>query len=1105
MKKLIALAVILSGILALNVTAQNIGTVITNGLFEPYGVAVDATNNVYVTDSGGIYDQDSEPGRIMKYDANTGQVTLFANGFLSPQGLVYVPARKGLVIADAGQHKIFSVTIDGVVSLLAGGDQSVTGPVDGTGAAAGFNSPAGLAVDTNGIVYVADMGNNAIRKIDLAGKVTTVIASPVLYRPTGVAVDSVANRVFIADTGNHAIRAYSLVTSNLSIIAGSGDSFIYGNKDSAQGANALFNAPRGLLWVGGKVGLLVCDTGNQALRRVYLPTTNSLTFAVTNYANSASANLGEPISLATDIWGNFYLTDLLNPSSDLFKGSLKNVTLYPPQPKIATPIIGQVTLVSNIFNEMITKLIPITNELYFNNVSITVMPQVSGVETLYTISTDDTIDPRSSSEAKSAVDYSDGMKADPMKFTIIESYKTNLYIKAYSRANGRISSDLATAQVAFKVAKPIILGDDPTSVQVTGTTTNSVLFRTSDGSNPINGANGIRSDWDDSSLFKIQMNQDTVTLKVQAYKNGYQDSELAERSYKLTDIKASLIGVTTDYVGGIGATVLVPIQIKLLNNVGLRSLQFRVEVTPLAGAPAILDRFVPVPYNATNDYITFTGNANPGVSTYNANSYSFADASGVITRGLAISYISTNANFYVNQDWATVALVAVPVPPTATEGKQYEIKVLAPSATSDGLHTPVNMEPNLPRKLDVKNVSYMVGDCDLSSKRWYNAGGYGDDQLQNNDVNNIYAASLGVRVPFNFSDVFDAMDAYPLDYGTTAGGDGQIRFLDWQVILFRSLSLHKNADLARSLGLGNNTHNWRRHWGIGGRRVAESTTNGTPSSLAQLVAIDPNNTGWNVQGTIEAKPMGNVVPGSTINVPVFARGTAGMKISGLQFRAVVVPEAGAPELELPAKFVADANLPAPMGIQGLPKNEVAAGWSFFQNPLNIKDSQLIGYVQMAIPASAQSGQYYTVHFANADGANDFTAQFDIEAMPCRVNVGTPATTGRVCPDGWKARYFGSYDSPKAGENVCAAGDGFTNLQKYLSGMNPTQYAWRFKMSDGKFIMRWFAENGQNYIVERSTDLLKWEKVAAQTGADLIQEFADAKSSGNTVYYRIRKA
>ncbi|MFT4617478.1 MAG: sugar lactone lactonase YvrE, partial [Ilumatobacter sp.] len=120
-------------------------------------------------------------------------------------------------VADTGNQLIRKITSAGVVTTLAG-TAGATGSADGTGAAARFDSPSGVAVDGSGNVYVADTGNQLIRKITSAGVVTTLAgtagatgsadgtgAAASFDFPFGVAVDGSGN-VYVADAINHLIR-----------------------------------------------------------------------------------------------------------------------------------------------------------------------------------------------------------------------------------------------------------------------------------------------------------------------------------------------------------------------------------------------------------------------------------------------------------------------------------------------------------------------------------------------------------------------------------------------------------------------------------------------------------------------------------------------------------------------------------------------------------------------------------------------------------------------------------------------------------------------------------------------------------------------------------
>ncbi len=128
-----------------------------------------------------------------------------------------VDSAGNVYVADAIDSRIQKVTPAGVVTTLAG-TAGAPGSADGTGSAASFNWPSGVAVDGAGNVYVADTDNSTIRKVTPAGMATTLpgtagatgsadgTGSPqALTTHSGVAVDSAGN-VYVADTGNSTIR-----------------------------------------------------------------------------------------------------------------------------------------------------------------------------------------------------------------------------------------------------------------------------------------------------------------------------------------------------------------------------------------------------------------------------------------------------------------------------------------------------------------------------------------------------------------------------------------------------------------------------------------------------------------------------------------------------------------------------------------------------------------------------------------------------------------------------------------------------------------------------------------------------------------------------------
>ena len=189
----------------------------------PAGVAVDPAGNVFVADSQNCTIRKITPAGIVSTLAGSPGLkgrtdgTGSAASFFDPENLA-IDAAGNLYIADGAGNIIRKVTPAGVVTTLAGA--AASGTANGTGPAARFNLPAGIAVDGDGNVYIGDYNNNAVRKITAAGAVTTLAGLPGPRNfgfvdgtgtgarfdgPTGLAVDATGT-VYVADSNNNAIR-----------------------------------------------------------------------------------------------------------------------------------------------------------------------------------------------------------------------------------------------------------------------------------------------------------------------------------------------------------------------------------------------------------------------------------------------------------------------------------------------------------------------------------------------------------------------------------------------------------------------------------------------------------------------------------------------------------------------------------------------------------------------------------------------------------------------------------------------------------------------------------------------------------------------------------
>jgi len=254
----------------------------------PYAVAVDSNQNVYVTDT--------LDNSVRKITPN-GTATTIATGFNNPEGIA-VDSLGNVYVSDTNNSVIKKIVLStGAVSVYAG-TLGVTGSASGAALASTFNYPAGIATDAAGNVYVADYDNNTIRLITVAtGQVSTLAgngsatfvnaanASASFNHPDGVTVDSGGN-VYVVDTSNQLIRRISGGT--VTTVAGSfNPTTVSGVIGSANGAGAVasFFYPQGIA-AAPTGSVYVADTGNHEIRLITTPTS---TPTVSLYAGGEGA------------------------------------------------------------------------------------------------------------------------------------------------------------------------------------------------------------------------------------------------------------------------------------------------------------------------------------------------------------------------------------------------------------------------------------------------------------------------------------------------------------------------------------------------------------------------------------------------------------------------------------------------------------------------------------------------------------------------------------------------------------------------------------------------------------------------------------------------
>jgi len=285
----------------------------------PMGVAVDAGGNVFIADTGNHRIRKVMPPGLIFTVATSGTPEVPGSSLAFPRGLA-VDRAGNLYIADSLLHSIRLLTPGGVVRTAAGGGERGAAGDGSLATLAQLDTPGGVAVDAAGTLYIADTENHRIRRV-LAGVIHTVAgrdrfsgdhgpALPAeLFLPSSIALDRDGS-LYVADMGNHRIRKME-PGGSITTVAGSGRR---GFQDGGIATQAALLSPSAVAAdLAGN--LYIADAGNSRLRRV--SSTGLITTLIDGFGWGAggfepfgvSPPVAVPNSLAVDAAGNLLLAD----------------------------------------------------------------------------------------------------------------------------------------------------------------------------------------------------------------------------------------------------------------------------------------------------------------------------------------------------------------------------------------------------------------------------------------------------------------------------------------------------------------------------------------------------------------------------------------------------------------------------------------------------------------------------------------------------------------------------------------------------------------------------------------------------------------------------
>ena len=1154
------------------------------------GIALDSIGNIYVTVRSNTLI------RIAPNGSKTIVATI-TNAGTSLQGIV-VKHNGLIAACDSGRNGIYLIDPStGLVTTNAGfhgaGDFTTNGNNVASSATAKFNQPYGVAEAGDGSLIVTDYGNNRVKIVTTNGLVTNLYGVSSVYW-SGLFPGWKDGTVQVPDSLTPNVQArlpVGIAFARDGTVYTTEDFYHLIRKVTGSGLPQPPQPPPAApttLTVTTNFGQVTLTWPAVVGATSYNVKRSTSSGGETTIASTTATSYTDSSVINGTTY--YYVVSAVNTGGESANSS--EVSATPPIPPPSAPRIGWFDYEGN---NLLTVLHPVSIVIFNNDVLIAVDPTIIGISTYYTI---DSSVPSSTNGFTPPPYQDGLAFAQPLPVTtvpdlVIKAVNVDAIGQSspittaeflFKVANPTIVGNNGAQFTVSDITSNAVFwytidGTDPTNAPPSSgpiaiTNGNPVTLSLNVNSNILFQARAFRSGYQPSGIAVQSFSSSNFVANTISF--GFAAGE-----------------ASSDFIASPGQTFYAPVTLNVLSSTLMYSLQFNMTVTNAGPNPgpavapgafnfqSILMKPLPPDTNAPGvtlytpipPYMFIANAVNPPppgqIVTYNGGSFVDLETINTNINLLTVGWLEragagkTNLFDTKSQDLIEFSLphdtlflqsggqVVVggynfQVPTTAAPGQTYQIQIGRPSATSDGVGAPGSLvyiatptngslaggAINSIKVVTLGQRKYIAGDA--YPFRWFNAGDFGNNVLENADVEQVFQSAIyNLNPPLPNSDFADSMDSCGA-FGVTNSGTGYFTKTGNLSIAQQNVLFDGNDTTINQIPFGDGTLDvcdvyvtfrrsldpnltWYQRYWTNGVRVAEIVPNVVPHALVKssaTVQSKANNSPASTNSPQVNFSASNFLAsaGQTIQVPITAQIFGAYPLRVLMLNLTVMPLDGSPALTTAVSFTPNSALGTPTFTDSNGNNNYAATW-LDSTISGLTGNITIGTLTVTIPAGASANAAYAVHFDHASASPNGLASFPKQTLTGLITLSsrTNSSYGDGIPDSWRLRWFGTVNNYLSLSNACSSGDGINNWKKFVAGVDPN-VANNFPSvnprtpvpSGSTTAIHWPTVSGKQYAIERSASLFPgtWTAITTNTGTGTDMEFDDTYS-GQVKFYRVR--